>query len=186
MISSHPFEWLSHLHQAILLVLLALATISLMAVLARQGRALETDAAPHGILSLEFAWTPHRAEAIRESWKNAHPKLMDTARQQLRLDFAFLLVYPLLLSLAGAMLADPRGSSLAVAGLFTSWLVLAAAPLDALENISLLRVLHRGPTPFLTRLAWWCAVLKFSLIFAALGSIVLQGMILLGAKLRGA
>lgn len=178
----HPFTWLPSPYRGMLLVALLAATVVFSFKLKNQGKPLETTDVPHGILSYEFAWNRSQAELILSSWSS----LKDVAKQQLYLDFGFLVVYPLLLSLACAMLADSPYNSSAVVGVFISWAVLFAAPLDALENLTLLRMLDVGASGGLARLAGWSAGIKFLLVFSSLGYLMLQGAGVLVGKIRAA
>lgn len=92
--------------------------------------------------------------------------------------------FPLLLSLACAMLAESPSNSMAAVGIFISWAVLSAGPLDALENVALLRMLDQGASQLLARLAGWCAGAKFALVFSGLGYVMLQGLAVLVDKMR--
>jgi len=168
----HPFMWLSVPYQWALLVILCAGTAGFAMMLTAQGKPLRTSAAPHGILAYEFAWNRDRAAQILGSWSS----LKDTAQQQLLLDFGFLILYPILLSLACAMLAESPLNSMAIVGCFVSWVMLAAGPLDAVENFALLRMLDVGASEGLARLAGWCAGVKFLLVYSGLGYIALQGL----------
>lgn len=170
---STPFATFSTLQRWILLLPLLMTFALLAATLNRQGEPLRTEAAPLGILSYEFSWTGDRAGDILGSWD------ADTTRHQLYLDFPFLVVYPVLLSLVCAMLAARRVCRLSDAGIFLSWWVLAAAPLDAIENLALLRMVNHGPHGALAGLAGVSATLKFALLLTALTWILIQGVALL-------
>ena len=147
------------------------------------GGGLTTTAAPFGILSFEFAWGRERAASILNSWKDENQ--IEPARKQVKVDFLFLILYPLALALFSALIASSRFNSLETVGLFISWAVLVAMPLDAIENVSLLRMLDHGASNGLARIAAWCAGIKFSLVFAALGYIVFQGIGVLIPTVRG-
>jgi hypothetical protein len=178
----HAFTSLPSAYRWGLLALFFVGTAAFAVKLALQGKPLRTEAAPNGILSYEFAWDRSQAERIIGSWGS----LKDTAEHQLWWDFGFLVFYPLLLSLACAMLAESPFNSMAAVGIFISWAVLAAGPLDAVENIALLRMLDVGASGFMARLAGWCAGVKFVLAYASLGYIVLQGVCVLISKMRAA
>jgi hypothetical protein len=178
---NHPFPWLVD-HRAVWLGLLWAATLALATVLSIRGKSLQTPDAPRGVLSLELAWSQAGADAVLGSWSES---LRDEARTQIRLDFLFLVVYPLALSLSCAWLAESPLDSMAPAGVFIAWAVLLAGPLDLIENVTMLRMISAGATTALARLAAWCAGLKFTLVFAALGYLVLQGLAVAGAKLKG-
>lgn len=178
----HAFAWLPSPYRWILLAFLFAGAIVFVYKLSAQGKSLITPAAPNGILSYEFAWNRSQAELIIGSW-GSHK---DKAKEQLWLDFGFLVIYPLLLSLSCAMLAESSFNSMAAVGFFISWAALAAGPLDAVENVALLRMLDTGGSGFLARLAGWCAGLKFLLVYASLGYLVLQGLGSLVNKIRAA
>ena len=178
---THPFAWLSTSYRGPLFAFLLVGTALFIIWLSIQGKPLRTEKVPSGILSYEFAWTKSQADSILSSWE----KIKDKARQQLLIDFGFLVFYPLTLSLACAMLSDSKFNKMAVVGVFLSWAVLLSGLLDATENLSLLRMLVTGSSDFLARLAGFCAGVKFALVYASLGYLVLQGLATWVAKLRG-
>jgi hypothetical protein len=157
------------------------ATITFGVILKSQGKCLRTPEAPAGILSYEFAWSPGSARTILKSWES----IKDKAKKQLLVDYAFLLFYPLFLSLGCAMLADSRLNQMAAVGIVISWAVLVSGPLDGIENLALLRMLKSGETELLVKTAGLCAGIKFVLVFSGLGYIVLQGLAVIDRCLRG-
>jgi hypothetical protein len=184
----HPFAgWLEH--RALWLTVCWVATLALMTILAVQGAPLRTGAATRGVVSFELPWTAERAAEVKRAWEEGPGDLVARAKRQIGIDFAFLLVYPLALSLAGARLSESPhdGPTLvgAPVGVFIAWAVLLAGPLDLVENLAMLRMLGAGVSGGLARLASWCAAVKFTLVFAALGYVVLQGLAVLGGRLRG-
>lgn len=126
---------------------------------------------PEGIIALEFAWSAPRAAAILDAWRG----IESAARIQTWWDMLFLLCYPTALALACAMLADLRADPVATIGAFVAWAVLAAIPLDAIENLAMLRMLAQGASQSLARLASLCAGIKFTLLLAAVGKLILGG-----------
>jgi hypothetical protein len=92
---------------------------------------------PGGWIALEFpAWVEPAPENLPESWSRSD---RDAALFGLGLDFLYLLLYPLFLSLlcARASLVWNLPGWLMRASRLCSRLVLLAAPLDALENAGL-------------------------------------------------
>jgi len=126
---------------------------------------------PGGILALEFSWSGERAAAILEAWHG----LEGLIRRQTWWDFLFLLCYPPALSLACAMLSETDRNPVAMIGAFVAWAVLVATPLDATENLAMLRMLEHGASGTLAKLATWCAGLKFTLLLAAVGYLLTAG-----------
>lgn len=177
----HAFEWLGDGQRWLWLGMLFVAVFGLAVTLKVQGRPLEKAGA--SILEYEFAWDREGAARVLGRWDT--PTLQETARKQLLLDFPFLLVYPVFLSLACAMLSGAPGNAMAGVGIFLSWALLAALPLDAAENLALLRMLPDHPDGTLARLATLAAGAKFTLVYAGLGYLVLEGLGVLGRKLLG-
>ena len=113
----YPFSWLPYSYRWYALPLLFLAVATFAWKLSFQGKPLVTTAAPNGILSYEFSWSRSGAQTILDSWGGLAP----VAREQLIWDYPFLILYPLLLSLACGMLGDSLGNARAVVGAFVSW-----------------------------------------------------------------
>ncbi len=133
-------------------------TGTLLGYLSAQGSSLKPS-----VVSFEFAWTRRRAAKILEKWDDK----LAIARKQVKVDFAFLVAYPSALSLGCAMLADSGVGAMAALGTAVAWAVLLAAPLDAVENLALLRMLDRGADGRMALLAGLCASVKFVLVIAA-------------------
>lgn len=177
----HAFEWLGDGQRWLWLGLLFVAVCGLAVTLKVQGGPLEKAGA--SILEYEFTWDRQGAARVLGRWST--PALQETARKQLLLDFPFLLVYPVFLALACAMLSGAPGNAMAGVGIFLSWALLAALPLDAAENLALLRMLPDRPDETLARLATLAAGAKFTLVYAGLGYLVLEGLGVIGRKLLG-
>jgi hypothetical protein len=169
-----PFFWLPlGWPRIISLVLLIAITIAFGFGLSRQGRPLKCSAVRNGIGSFELAWKKARAEEILREWKS----LVPTALTQLHWDFGFLIVYPLSLSLACAMLAQSQDNTLPELGTFLSWTMLLAGILDACENLALIRILRQqAATEFLVKTASLSASVKFLIVLAGMGYVSLQGI----------
>lgn len=174
----HPFSWVTHSYRYYALAVFFIAVATLAWKLSSQGKPLITTAAPDGILSYEFSWSRSGAQTILDSWEGLAP----VAREQLIWDYPFLILYPLLLSLACGMLGDSLGSARAVVGAFVSWGVLLAGPLDAIENYALLKMVESDASEGMAKIAGWCAGIKFVLVFSAIGYIVVAGITRLCTK----
>lgn len=168
----HPFAWLPELYQWCFSAVLLVTVVPLAWKLKAQGKDLKTPDAPKGMVSLQLSWSRSDAIKILDSWE----KLKNVARKQLQLDYAFLMFYPLLLSLICGMLADSPDSTLAAIGMLLSWAVLLAGPLDAVENYALLVMIRSSPTEALAKTAGWCAGIKFALVSAAVGYGIFEGV----------
>lgn len=152
-------------HQRIAFLVLLIATVCLMGWLSRQGKSLQTGAAPYGAVSLQLAWSHERAQKIINSWKDQK----DRAYLQHYYDFLFIAVYPLFLSLSCALLSRWVSGAISLIGVALSWTILLAAPLDTLENILALRMLSSAPSELLSRLTTICSAFKWASIFSVIG-----------------
>ncbi|HET6765237.1 MAG TPA: hypothetical protein VFH27_16235 [Longimicrobiaceae bacterium] len=170
---THPSTWLAPGARAVAMGTLLVLTVAIAVYLGRQGKPLR-EAVPGGILAYEFAWTRDGAQRLLNAW--SADDLPAVLRRQLWWDFAFIAVYPLCLSMACALLAMTPHDRMAAVGVFIAWAVLLAAPLDATENVALLRMMDAGASDGLARLAGLCAGVKFVLVYSAFGYIVLQGI----------
>ncbi|MFO1322310.1 MAG: hypothetical protein U1F52_22110 [Burkholderiales bacterium] len=181
----HPFAALPPSTRLPALGVLLVLTLALAWFLGDQGKPLKVGpAVPDGLLSAEFAWTAARWHAIAVAWG---PDLQALARRLLTLDFVFALAYPLLLAMGCALVAEIRDAPQAAFGIFLSWAMLAAIPLEFMENAAMLQWLNRGPPArtgdALVRFVGVCAGLKFTLAFAALGYVLLAQLGLIAARL---
>jgi len=169
----HPFERIPPTRRKRTFVLLFALTLVVMIVMNMTGVPLQTDAAPQGIVSFEFAGNASKAQEILDSWDaeaQAH------AGFNLGFDFVFLLAYSTTIAFACAWLASAlRGwrQNLATVGLWLAWGQSLAALLDVVENAALTTMLLgsvKSPWP---QVAWLCALPKFVLVFLGLAFVVL-------------
>jgi hypothetical protein len=143
-------------------------TLTLFLSLNWLGRPLQTEAAPMGVVSLQFAGSAANAQAILDSW-DAQAKIY--AGFSLGLDFLFILAYPTTVALAclwTANLARTPGWLAATAnGL--AWGQMAAAGLDVVETAASFYLVAEGVVAPLPELIYATAVPKFILILAGIG-----------------
>jgi hypothetical protein len=162
-----PFSWLAADQQSSMLVMLFIASSAVMKILSTIGRELSirSEKIPFGIINLELSWSEQRAASIVKAWSDR--ALIAKAVQQTQLDFVLLLLYPATLSLACTMIAGSAPGLMATVGNIFSWAVLLCTPLDAFENIMLLKMLSgfcNSPIPQLTTIS---ATLKFFLFVSS-------------------
>jgi hypothetical protein len=150
--------------------LLMLLTVALSGILRATDSALRTDAAPYGMVSLQFALTLSTARTMVESWG---PAAQVQAAFSLGLDFLYLVVYSSTLSLAMLWAAIRSGSAAWLRwGDRLAWLPSLAAMADAVENVAVYQVLVGSFWPAWPPMAWGCAALKFGLVAASTAAIV--------------
>lgn len=163
-----PFRAVPPAARGWLLAALAVLTVGIGAHVVSLDTALRHPAVPHGGLSYQFAWTHDRVREIMNAW-GAEGRAL--ARAALHADFAFLLTYPLLLSLACAMAAARPASRRPALGMALSWIVLCSMPADAAENLGLLRMLGDATrdraSDVVAVAVGVCATVKFGLVLSA-------------------
>ena len=173
----HPFESVPIEKRRTTFVPLFILTLVVMIVMNGVGAALNTGAAPLGIISFELAGDVSTAQAILDSWDS---QARIHAAFGLGFDFLFLLLYSTVIGYACAWVSSGLRDtmrSLALLGLLLAWGQWLAALLDGVENTALWIILTSGPSVPWPQVAWWCAAIKFiivifGLIYAMLGGIL--------------
>jgi hypothetical protein len=166
---SHPFEHLKPAIQKKSFIILLIITILIMVIMNVIGAPLTTLSAPYGIISFELAFSPARAQEIISSWS---PDSQLRAAFIQGLDFLFPLVYAAALGLGCLMTANvlrTRRKPLSGLGVPLAWGLLLAALCDYIENVALVVILFGRLQSPLPEIAGVCAIIKFSIILAAIG-----------------
>lgn len=164
----HPFESVPIGKRRAIFVPLFILALIVVVVMNSVGAALNTEVAPLGIISFEFAGDVSTAQAILDSWDlqaRVH------AGFSLGLDFFFLVLYSTTIGYACAWVASGLRDSarpLASFGLSLAWGQWLAALLDGVENTALWTILTDGPSVSWPQIAWWCAAVKFTLVLLGL------------------
>lgn len=121
-----------------------------------------------GMVTFELTGGQDRADEILAEWGEEG---QDAAREQLWIDFAFLLAYGTFLTLAAAAVRDLSGQRgwrrLAAVGALVTWFGALGAGFDALENVCLLLTLDDAGAAFPV-LATIFASCKFILLTIAI------------------
>jgi hypothetical protein len=113
---------------------------------------LRPSFSPKDILRLELAGSVERARTLVDRWGR---RGVQKATYGVYLDYLFLVVYSTTIGLACVSLADaswPPASSLASIGVMLAWGLWAAALLDAIENVALLKILQGSAATYWPRL----------------------------------
>jgi len=178
------FSWLPERLQRPGIVALSLLAVVTFIGIGATNRPLQTVTAPEGVLSLQFAGTPDRAEAVVASWDE---KQRIYAAFNTGLDYLFLAVYSPLLGLICAYLARVHAAAsrwATATGHTLAWAVLVAGLLDGVENYGLLRLLLDPRDAALARLTTVCATVKFGLILVAVSYVLFSSAWLLRHYVR--
>jgi hypothetical protein len=137
-----------------------------------------------GMVPFELSGGQQRADEILAEWGEDG---RDAAREQLWIDYGFMLAYGAFLGLAGVAVRDlcrRRGlGRLAAAGGIALWLGPLAAAFDALENVCLLLTVggHGAPFPSLATIFATC---KFALLAGAIAYLLVGLAAVLGRRGR--
>lgn len=164
----HPLQIIPRARQWPVFLALLVTTFALTVLLQVVDRPLRSATAPYGIVSFEFAGAVSAAQAIVQSWS---PTARSYAGYSLGLDYSYMLAYALTIGLACLMAGDAlawRGLSLADLSIPLAWAAVAAAALDAVENLCLAVLLFGRLDDPWPQVAWWCAAAKFALISAGI------------------
>ena len=174
-----PFKWLSESTQRRALLIFFLLSGMLLIGMHSLDQSLITNAAPDGIISFELAGTIERVHQILEEWG---PVGRIYAVLSLGLDYLFLIVYALFISLACVLIARYLRLEIAFLskwGMALGWGQFLAALLDAIENLALIQLILDSQQPLWPLIARWCAVTKFSIVGAGLIYILFGTLIVL-------
>jgi hypothetical protein len=129
------------------------------------GQDIRTDAAPNGVLSLQFAGDVEDVGRILRSWS---PRARAVAAFSLGLDYLYMPIYAAGASFLGAKLAlaaRHRGrSGLAAWVAVVAWLPWLAAAADATENAAALELVLGGPDDPWPTVVLTAALTKYALL----------------------
>ncbi|MCX6035657.1 MAG: hypothetical protein NTV38_11885 [Chloroflexi bacterium] len=158
----HPLAFINESSRKPVFFALLAWTLVLFAVFQVLNTPLITSAAPAGIVSHQFAWTPEKTQAILSSWDERASLF---AVFGLGLDYLFMLSYALTVAL-GALLAAGRQSGwLSRLGTWAAYGVFTATAFDSLENIGQAQQLLNGVvTAPMTHFVGVYAFFKFTLL----------------------
>ncbi|MFZ0546763.1 MAG: hypothetical protein WAM60_15055 [Candidatus Promineifilaceae bacterium] len=168
----HPLAQISPAARPAIFAVLLAATLLIMVVLNVTGNHLRTAEAPAAIVSYELAGTVNRADAILNSWANAAKVY---AGFNLGFDYLWMIFYSTTIALGLIWTAEALQlkGNLAAILYFLAWGQWLAALLDALENTALLTMLFGQPAAPWPQIAYWSAVIKFTLVI--LGILITLG-----------
>jgi hypothetical protein len=166
----HPLEFIpQHMRKSLFYVFFAL-TIVIFGVFNRVDEHLRTDAAPSGTVSFELAREVSAAQGIVDSWDS---NALMHAAFGLGLDYLFMPVYALALSLGLLLTLNGRTGWYYHLAAWMGWGIFIAALFDAVENYALWRVLTGDIVSPYPEIAALCATIKFILLITGLLTIVI-------------
>jgi len=177
---THPYQGVPITWQLAACIALAIMLVALGRYMKEQAEPLEAKL-PNGVLDLESPWSSQTAADMLSLLEREGIKI---ARRQILLDYALLVLYPLLISLLCAMLADRLQGKIALIGVMTAWGVLLSGPLDAIENSAILQMLAGKTAAPWPQLATISATLKFTLILGGAAFIAIGLVLAVVARVK--
>lgn len=165
--------------QKLLFPFFLIGTITMMVVMAKTGATLKTDAAPMGILDLEFAYSPNKTTPIINSWIQTDN--ISAAKTNTYWDFLFLFFYAGFLFLACKKIAAAIKGSVAKAGNHIAKAAILAGFLDVLENAGMLLTLNNQGSSAIAFATTFFSVIKWGLAVIAV-LYVLTGLLVLAYR----
>ena len=167
-----PYKWLSDSAQRSALLVSFLLSLTLLTAMHSLDQALITQTAPRGIVSFELAGSIEKVRQILNEWG---PGGKAYAALSLGLDYLFLIVYAVFISLSCVRLARRLKSRFPYAatwGMVIGWAQFMAALLDTVENYALIKLAFGYQHASWPLIARWCAVVKFGIVGVGLTYIV--------------
>jgi len=158
-----PYKWLSDSAQRSALLISFFLSLTLLTAMHSLDQTLITQTAPRGIVSFELAGSIEKVGQILKEWG---PEGKAYATLSLGLDYLFLIVYALFISLACVRITRylaVKFSLLAAWGFGLGWAQLLAALLDAIENFTLINLALTSQRESWPVIARWCALVKFGI-----------------------
>jgi len=176
-----PFSKLSRSSERNLtigLLILLLVTISAMVFF---DSFLKNELAENGIVSFELAKDLKASNLILNSW-NEHAKI--AASLSMGLDFLFLIIYASFIALLIHKLNERlwKNKPFYNVGIILVWAAFIMALSDAVENIALIRLLLGDMQQHWSSIAYYFAIIKFTILIIGMLYILLSFMYLLIKK----
>ncbi len=177
-----PFKWLSDSAHRSALLIFFLLSATLLTSMHSLDQTLITETAPRGIVSFELAGSIEKVGQILKEWG---PEGKAYATLSLGLDYLFLIVYALFISLSCVRIARHfklKFSFLAACGFILGWAQFLAALLDAIENFALINLAFDSRRESWPIIARWCAIVKFGIVAVGLVYILTGTLLILILK----
>ena len=162
---NHPLASLAPEKRKPLFLTFLTLTLVLFAVFRVLDEPLRTPAAPNGIVSFELAGSPGASQLMVDSWSD-YARLL--AAFGLGIDYLFMPIYALALSLGILLAAGRHSGGFARLGAWMGWAALVAPLFDAVENYGLLHSLLSPLFSLWPLVASVCATVKFTLLLLGL------------------
>ncbi len=172
----HPFTFIDSKYYFRIVFITLLFCFLVMTGMQWSEYGLQNETAPKGIITFELAGDMDTAQSIIASWRHDHA--MGYAGFNIGLDFLFLLTYATLIGVVIVLIATgfEEKHFFRRTGYLFSWIIIASALFDAIENIALINLLTDSMETYWVTLAYYCAIIKFSGVGLGILYIVVGGI----------
>ena len=161
----HPLELVPSTVRKPLFYFLFVFTLLIFGAFRQLDQPLRTSAAPSGIVSFELAGTLDASQEMINSW-DENARLF--AAFGLGLDYLFMPVYALTLSLGLLLVGNEKVNWYQNLTKWMGWGMFIAALFDAVENYALWQSLTGNVNPMFPQIAALCAMIKFALLISGI------------------
>lgn len=178
-----PFYFVPKSAEKRLTIVLLIAMVILFSAMRYFDTPLKNEVSTAGIVSFELAKDLQQTKEILNSW-DTYSKT--SAGMSIGLDFLFLIVYAVFISLLIHRLNEYlwENSKLYKIGIVMIWAVFIAAVFDIIENIALIQLLLGDFQQKWSSTAYYFAVFKFGLLAMSIFFIVINLILLPFRNLR--
>lgn len=178
-----PFYKLTKGFEKKLIIVLIISLVVIFVGMRYFDAPLKNSVSTSGIISFEFAKELSQSIAILTSWDVL---AKTSAGMSLGLDFLFLIVYSVFISLLIHKVNERlwNRSKIYNVGIVIIWCVFLAAFFDFIENIALIQLLLGDLQQYWSSLAFYSAFLKFGLLALSIFYIIVNLILLIIRNLR--
>ncbi len=179
-----PFYNLSKKAEKKLTIVLSIFIVILIFIMRHIDTQIQNGDSTNGIVSFELAKDLSNSISILNSW-NILSKI--SAGISLGLDFLFLIIYSLFISLIIHKLNEKlwKHKKMYILGIVLIWCMFLAAFFDIIENIALIKLLLGNPKQLWSSLSYYFAIAKFSLLAFGISYIIGNLLFIIFKKIVG-
>jgi len=177
-----PYKELSKKIEGKFTITLLISVLILISAMRYFDAPLKNNICTSGIITFELAKDIETSTAILNSWNNIDKA---SAGMSMGLDFLFLIVYALFITLLIHKLNERlwKDSKIYFIGNILIWSVFLAAFFDIIENIALINLLLGDLLQKWSSIAYYFAITKFTLLVLGILFILINFIILLVKKI---
>ncbi len=149
-------------------------------VMGKTGKPLKTNETPNGILNLEFAYSPQKANTVIAAWTKTESQPVDilsAAKCNTWWDFVFIFFYASFLLIACLQIADKLRYKNFIyrTGRFLAKIIIVEVLLDIMENIGMFQILNGNTSGIITYFTTICSIIKWLMVITVIVFVLIAG-----------